>query len=288
MLGAGAALNMWTTRHGRLLNPHATVIQIDHDAGRDRRPSPGRPGGRRRRGRGGAGADRRGWTARVRRLRLAQSGAGRADPARRVARRRRTPMPATTRTSIRARCRPRSTDCCRWSGPWPSIRATSWATRRCTCACRTRSGFVFTQAFQAVGLGLGSAIGAAVARPDRLTVAALGDGGAHDRPGRPGDGRPTRLADADRGLQRRGVRRRGPPLRTARPPARPGALSRRGLRRARPRGRPGRGHRPQSSGRPARRSRDWLDAGAQPGMVLDAKVVPTVVAEWLEEAFRGH
>jgi len=38
-------------------------------------------------------------------------------------------------------------------------------------------GFVFTQAFQAVGLGLGTAIGAAVARPDRLTVAALGDGG---------------------------------------------------------------------------------------------------------------
>ena len=39
-------------------------------------------------------------------------------------------------------------------------------------------GFVFTQAFQAIGLGLASAIGAAVARPDRLTVAALGDGGA--------------------------------------------------------------------------------------------------------------
>src|SRR5205085_1068879 len=40
------------------------------------------------------------------------------------------------------------------------------------------AGFVFTQGFQAVGLGLASAIGAAVARPDRLTVAALGDGGA--------------------------------------------------------------------------------------------------------------
>jgi thiamine pyrophosphate-dependent acetolactate synthase large subunit-like protein len=32
VLGAGVALNMWTTRHGRLLNPSATVIQIDHDA----------------------------------------------------------------------------------------------------------------------------------------------------------------------------------------------------------------------------------------------------------------
>ncbi len=39
-------------------------------------------------------------------------------------------------------------------------------------------GLVFTQAFQSVGLGLATAIGAAVARPDRLTVAALGDGGA--------------------------------------------------------------------------------------------------------------
>jgi thiamine pyrophosphate-dependent acetolactate synthase large subunit-like protein len=39
------------------------------------------------------------------------------------------------------------------------------------------AGFCFTQAFQSVGLGLASAIGAALARPDRLPVAALGDGG---------------------------------------------------------------------------------------------------------------
>ena len=39
------------------------------------------------------------------------------------------------------------------------------------------AGFCFTQAFQSVGLGLASGIGAALARPDRLTVAALGDGG---------------------------------------------------------------------------------------------------------------
>jgi thiamine pyrophosphate-dependent acetolactate synthase large subunit-like protein len=39
------------------------------------------------------------------------------------------------------------------------------------------AGFCFTQAFQAVGLGLATAVGVAVARPDRLTVAALGDGG---------------------------------------------------------------------------------------------------------------
>jgi thiamine pyrophosphate-dependent acetolactate synthase large subunit-like protein len=39
-------------------------------------------------------------------------------------------------------------------------------------------GFCFTQAYQSIGLGLASAVGSAVARPDRLTVAALGDGGA--------------------------------------------------------------------------------------------------------------
>src|SRR3954449_5508661 len=31
VLSVGATLNMWTTRHGRLLNPQATLIQIDHD-----------------------------------------------------------------------------------------------------------------------------------------------------------------------------------------------------------------------------------------------------------------
>jgi thiamine pyrophosphate-dependent acetolactate synthase large subunit-like protein len=39
-------------------------------------------------------------------------------------------------------------------------------------------GFCFTQAFQSIGLGLASAIGASIAQPRRLTVAALGDGGA--------------------------------------------------------------------------------------------------------------
>ena len=41
-----------------------------------------------------------------------------------------------------------------------------------------QDGFCFTQAYQSIGLGLASAIGSAIARPDRLPVAALGDGGA--------------------------------------------------------------------------------------------------------------
>jgi acetolactate synthase I/II/III large subunit len=39
-------------------------------------------------------------------------------------------------------------------------------------------GFCFTQAFQSIGLGLATAIGAGLAQPHRLVVAALGDGGA--------------------------------------------------------------------------------------------------------------
>ena len=39
------------------------------------------------------------------------------------------------------------------------------------------AGFCFTQSFQSSGLGLATAMGAALARPDRVPVAALGDGG---------------------------------------------------------------------------------------------------------------
>ena len=39
------------------------------------------------------------------------------------------------------------------------------------------AGFVFAGAFQGVGLGMGAGMGAAVARPDRLSVVVVGDGG---------------------------------------------------------------------------------------------------------------
>ncbi len=38
--------------------------------------------------------------------------------------------------------------------------------------------WVFVNGFQAVGLGLGAALGASIARPGRPTIAAIGDGGA--------------------------------------------------------------------------------------------------------------
>lgn len=39
------------------------------------------------------------------------------------------------------------------------------------------NGFCFTQAFQSIGIGLSTGIGAALARPDRFAVVACGDGG---------------------------------------------------------------------------------------------------------------
>jgi thiamine pyrophosphate-dependent acetolactate synthase large subunit-like protein len=148
------------------------------------------------------------------------------------------------------------------------------------------AGFVFTQAFQAVGLGLASAIGAAVARPDRLTVAALGDGGAlmalpeFETVARLG---PRMLVviynDAAYGAEVHHFRPHGAPVDLVQFPDTDLAAMARGF---------------GLEALTVRSTADlspiaaWLSRGATPALVVDAKVVPTVVAEWLEEAFRGH
>ncbi len=147
-------------------------------------------------------------------------------------------------------------------------------------------GFVFTQAFQSVGLGLATAIGAAVARPDRLTVAALGDGGA--LMALPEFETVARLGlrmlivvynDAAYGAEVHHFSPHGAPLDLVRFPDVDCAAIARGA---------------GLEGATVRKREDlqsveaWLASGAEHALVLDAKVVPTVVAEWLEEAFRGH
>jgi thiamine pyrophosphate-dependent acetolactate synthase large subunit-like protein len=146
------------------------------------------------------------------------------------------------------------------------------------------AGFVFPQAFQCVGLGLGNAIGAAVARPDRLTVAALGDGGAlmalseFETLGRLG--LPMLVVvynDAAYGAEVHHFRALGQAVDLAQFPdtdfaaiaraAGCGGLTVRGV-----------------DGLGA--VRDWLAERDGP-LVVDAKVDPDICAEWLEEAFRG-
>ena len=149
-----------------------------------------------------------------------------------------------------------------------------------------QAGFCFTQAFQSIGLGLASGIGAALARPDRLTVAALGDGGFlmsvaelatavrldlpllvviyndaaygaevhHFGP----DGHPVETVtfpDTDLAAIGRGFGAAGVTVRTAADLA--------GVA-------------------------DWLAGPRNRPLVVDAKVTSARGAWWLEEAFRGH
>ncbi|HEY1627308.1 MAG TPA: thiamine pyrophosphate-binding protein [Streptosporangiaceae bacterium] len=148
------------------------------------------------------------------------------------------------------------------------------------------AGFCFTQAFQSVGLGLGSAIGAALARPDRLTVAALGDGGAlmavSELETLVRLDIPMVIVIYDDEAYGAEVHHFGPdgaPLGTVRfPPADIAAI--------------GRGF--GCEGVTVRRVEDlaavraWLDGPRSRPIVIDAKVTAAHGSWWLEEAFRGH
>jgi thiamine pyrophosphate-dependent acetolactate synthase large subunit-like protein len=148
------------------------------------------------------------------------------------------------------------------------------------------NGFCFTQAYQSVGLGLASAIGAALAQPDRLPVAALGDGGA--LMGASELETVVRLAlpmviviydDEAYGAEVHHFGPEGFPLDTVRfPPADIAAI--------------GRGY--GCAGVTVRGPgdlapvRDWLAGPRDRPLVIDAKVASASGSWWLEEAFRGH
>ena len=285
VLGAGVALNMWTTRHGRLVDPGATVIQIDHD--------PDAIGAHHRADLalvGDVAESARALVAELGRREHRGSGWRSPELAERIRAGawQRTPFDdASTATCIDPRALSLALD-----GLLPPERTLAIDSGHFMgypamyLRVPDERAFVFTQAFQAVGLGLASAIGAAVARPDRLTVAALGDGGA--LLGLPDVETVARLGlrmllviynDSAYGAEVHHFGPHGHPLDLVRfPDVDFAALGRAvGLR-----------------GATVRRVEDlsvvsdWLRAGGTPGLVLDAKVVPTVVAEWLEEAFRGH
>jgi thiamine pyrophosphate-dependent acetolactate synthase large subunit-like protein len=145
--------------------------------------------------------------------------------------------------------------------------------------------WVFPNGFQSVGLGLGNAIGAAIARPDRPTVAAIGDGGAFmalaeiETAARLGLKLLVLIYD-DRayGAEVHHFAPMGHDVSLVQfPDADLAAIAR-------------------ASGAQAatvRRTADldivdaWL-AESEPGpLVLDAKVNPNICAEWLAEAFRA-
>ena len=174
----GCALSMWTTRHGTLIGDNATVIQVDANPGAlgvQHRIDLGIPSDVTTAARAlSTELDRRGQRAQGYRTetvagRLAaerrwrdvpfapEAEPGRIDP--------RTLTIALD--DLLPAARTVATDSGNFMG-YPAM----------FLDVPDEHGFVFTQAFQSVGLGLASALGAAIARPDRLTVAALGDGGA--------------------------------------------------------------------------------------------------------------
>ena len=145
------------------------------------------------------------------------------------------------------------------------------------------AGFVFAQAFQSIGLGLAGGIGAAIARPDRLTVACLGDGGALMALPELETLARLRLPmlvviynDAAYGAEVHHFRPQGRPVELVQFPdtdfaAFAEAAGARGLT--------------------VRREEDlaaiepWLAERDGP-LVVDAKITPDFCAEWLEEAFK--
>jgi thiamine pyrophosphate-dependent acetolactate synthase large subunit-like protein len=181
VVGWGCALNMWTTRHGRLVADDAVVVQVDDtpDAlGAHRELAFGVLGDVRATADAVLAAlpdplrdnedDARYRTADVRR-RIATSVRWRDVPfADRSTGDRVDPRTLTAALDdLLPPERVVAVDSGNFMG-YPAM----------FLSVPDELGFCFTQAFQSVGLGLATAVGAALAQPHRLAVAALGDGGA--------------------------------------------------------------------------------------------------------------
>jgi thiamine pyrophosphate-dependent acetolactate synthase large subunit-like protein len=284
----GASLNRWTVRHGELFAAGAPVVQVDVDP-----HAPGRLYRCDRAVVADAALAARAFTAELRRRGPARPGARTAAVQAEIAGRRWRDEPFTdegTEEFIDPRAlsialdellpaeRTVAVDSGHFQG-YPSMYLRVPDAR----------GFVFPNAFQSVGLGLGAAIGAAVGRPDRIAVAALGDGGTmmalaeietavryglgiaiviyddaaygaevhHFGPhGHAVD--LTQFADVDFAAIARGMGAEGVTVRAVEDLA---------------------------------PLRDWLArcaAGEPRPLVVDAKVNPRTAAAWLEEAFRAH
>lgn len=301
VVGWGCGLNMWTTRHGSLIGPGAKVVQVDLEraavgrhvpadlgvvgdvarVARTAREAIERAGPRAaaasmEEGRAAVGPER-GYRSAAVAGRVRQEGRWRAVP--------------YTDESGGGRIDPRtltiglddllpqeriiSTDSGNFMG-YPAM----------LLEVPDEAGFCFTQAFQAVGLGLATAIGAAVARPDRLPVAALGDGGALMSAAELETvvrlGLPMLVVVYDDEAYGAEVHHFGPhghPLDTVRfPPADLAAIAR------------GHGFDAVTVTEPADLAgvASWLTGPRDRPLLVHAKVTRERPSWWLEEAFRGH
>jgi acetolactate synthase I/II/III large subunit len=284
VVGWGCSLNMWTLRHGTLISPDATVAQVDDDksaigghrpvqlgvvgdvaltarAVADALGEAGEPGYR-------SAALRKRIAAQIRWRDVPyedESDSQLIDP-RTLSIGLDDLLPAERIVAV---------DSGNFMG-YPSM----------YLSVPDADGFCFTQAYQSIGLGLASAIGSAVARPDRLTVAALGDGGAlmgiSELETVVRLGLPMVIVVYDDAAYGAEVHHFGPdgdPLDTVRfPPSHIARIAR------------GFGCQAVT----VRRRRDlkgvqsWLDGPRDAPLLIDAKVTSEHGSWWLEEAFRGH
>ncbi len=289
IVGWGCALNMWTMRHGRLIGPGTSVVQVDDDThalgahrpvdlgilgdvGQTARAALGALAGSTGAGyRSGDLAARIAKQVRWRDVPYDDEGSaggadgGRIDP-RTLSIELDDLLPAERLVGV---------DSGNFMG-YPAM----------FLSVPDENGFCMTQAYQSVGLGLASTIGAAIAQPGRLAVAALGDGGllmgASELETVVRLKLPMVVVAYDDEAFGAEVHHFGPdghPLDTVRfPPADLAAIGRgfgyegvtvRGLGDLGP-------------------VRDWLAGPRERPLLIDAKVTSVTGSWWLEEAFRGH
>ncbi|MEQ4566675.1 thiamine pyrophosphate-binding protein [Paenarthrobacter sp. CAP02] len=178
IVGWGCALNMWTMRHGRLISADAKVVQVDvEDAalGANRPITLGVLGDSALTASDALAALKQAHPEPAEKYRTEanalaiKQGARWRDVA---------TEDLSTATSIDPRVLTRELD-----SMLPTERVVAVDSGNFMgypsqyLAMPDEFGFCFTQAFQAIGLGLYTAIGAAVAQPDRLPVLGAGDGG---------------------------------------------------------------------------------------------------------------
>jgi thiamine pyrophosphate-dependent acetolactate synthase large subunit-like protein len=282
VLAFGASLNHWTARHGRLFSESAKVIQVDLDAekiGALHRADVGIVGD--------AASTARALVEEMEHRDVKKEGFRTREIARDIASRRWRDEPFEgegTNDFIDPRTftialdnllpaeRTVSTDSGHFLG-YPAM----------YLEVPDEKGFVFPNAFQSVGLGLASGIGAAIARPDRIPVAAVGDGGALMALGEIETAARYRIPmvvvvynDAAYGAEVHHFGPMGRDVSETRFPDTDFAAI------ARAAGAEGITVRDPDDLAPVK---EWLGRRDGP-LVVDAKVNPETRAEWLEEAFR--
>ena len=284
IVGWGCALNMWTMSHGALIGPDTTVVQVDLEPealGRARPIAFGVVGDV-------------GIAARAVATALPKrTDAGYRSPeiGDRIARHGRWRDVAIEDTSTGERIDPRAL----------SVALDDLLPRQRVVAIDSGNfmgypsaylsvpdeyGYCMTQAFQSIGLGLATSIGAALALPDRLPVAALGDGGALMGASELETvvrlGLPMLVVvynDAGYGAEVHHFGPHGHDLATVVFPDTDLAALARGI---------GFDAVTVRTVADLDAVRDWIAGSRSKPLLVDAKVVADHASWWLEEAFRGH